>query len=698
MAYITARELRAVVPDQYRDAALADEGTVPDAGLLAAVIDTACQEVDALIEGRVNLPISDPPKKLKTAAIYVALEILFIRRGVDLPEAMAAKIQWWRTWLSKVGAGELRLQASADELVEKTDAGAIVTLPSVTGTFGIISALLVLFCLLARPAQAIDARAFAFVAPTNPLFESPDYVEWSQAESVSLRYAVPSADSRDARWEVSDPTNLWINLAPAKSGTNWTWNPAPTQTCLPAGRYRGRVAIYDRQGTNLVFHRVLAIQDIRVHAARDPAFLVAASPLSPTDVFVTAQQLDVAIGGIAAVSNLAKQAYSLSESALHRADIWVDLNTNYFFRLPGMKKSATTTSFSEAVNICMAGFEGSVGVIHLGESPTVSGSSEIPYEIDGPITNNGTVSGLMAVAFVGGGNRGTKITIKKGYEGQLFMFTNMVSILRFESLRFQDTLSSGNENPVIDTCATELVMLECEFTNFKGSAVRHRANPSSSWNIISRCWFLGQRSVAPNIDLIAPTGSGGTTDFQFVDNICNQYTTNPILQITGRVFNLQVLGSRFSFVGNVDMASSAIYFAGGRGAVVNDNSFFNYGASSTPIRFEPASSNNFLSTVSDNNFGGSYATNSIWIGEYAHAITVVGNQLDNIFRTSTVAVNENSRNIWILNKAGDIKDPAARSAVADVESNLTELAETVSGITAESLHVDAQSTQTFNAC
>jgi hypothetical protein len=56
--YITARELRAVVPDS-TDAALADQGgEQPDPGLLAAVIETACQEVDALIEGRVRLPLS----------------------------------------------------------------------------------------------------------------------------------------------------------------------------------------------------------------------------------------------------------------------------------------------------------------------------------------------------------------------------------------------------------------------------------------------------------------------------------------------------------------------------------------------------------------------------------------------------------------------------------------------------------------
>lgn len=300
MAYITARELRAVVPDQYRDAALADQGgEQPDPGLLAAVIDQACEEVDALIEGRVRLPLSAPyPQKIRTAAVYFALEIMFTRRGVEMPEATARKIAGIRSDLGKVGAGDLRLEAPAEQTAaSRQTSGSIVVRPSITGAGGMIGAILLLISCLARPAQAIDARTFSFVASTNPLFESPDYVEWCQAESVGLRYAVPSADSRAARWEISDATNLWLNMAPTKSGTNWYWNPAPTQTCLAAGRYQGRVALYDRSGTNLVFHRILALQDIRVHPARDPATLIFASPLASIGRPVTEQDLAEAISG-----------------------------------------------------------------------------------------------------------------------------------------------------------------------------------------------------------------------------------------------------------------------------------------------------------------------------------------------------------------------------------------------------------------
>lgn len=313
MAYITARELRAVVPDQYRDAALADQGgEQPDPGLLAAVIETACQEVDALIEGRVRLPLSTPyPQKIRTAAVYFALEILFTRRGVEMPEATARKIAGIRSDLGKVGAGDLRLEAPVEQTAaSRQTSGSIVVRPSITGAGGMIGAIMLLLFGLARPAHAIDARTFSFVAQTNPLFESPDYMEWSQAESVGLRYAVPSADSRDARWEISDATNLWLNLAPTKSGANWSWNPSPTQTCLAAGRYQGRVALYDRAGSNLVFHRVLALQDIRVHPARDPAALIMASPLSSITSVVTIVESDpIALAAAANVqSNLMAHA------------------------------------------------------------------------------------------------------------------------------------------------------------------------------------------------------------------------------------------------------------------------------------------------------------------------------------------------------------------------------------------------------
>jgi hypothetical protein len=300
MAYITARELRAVVPDQYRDAALSDQGGEPDPGLLSAVIDQACEEVDALIEGRVRLPLSTPfPQKIRTAAVYFALEILFTRRALEMPDATAKKIAGIRSDLGKVGAGDLRLEAPVEQTAASRQAGgSIVVRPSITGAGGMIGAIVLLLAGLAHPAKAIDPRTFSFLAPTNPMIESPDHMEWSQAESVELRYTLPAADnSREIRWEISDRTNLWLNLSPVRSGAVWSWSPSPTQTCLPPGRYDGRVAAYGRSGTNLTFHRVIAWQSIRVHSARDPQTLVMASPLLQTP-----EQDPVAMAAIASVT------------------------------------------------------------------------------------------------------------------------------------------------------------------------------------------------------------------------------------------------------------------------------------------------------------------------------------------------------------------------------------------------------------
>lgn len=312
MAYITARDLRAVVPDQYRDAALADtEGGQPDPGLLSAVIEAACTEVDALIEGRVRLPFSVAiPGKIKTAALYIALETLFVRRGVEMPEALARKVSWWRDWLSKVGEGELRATApDVPGSPTSTSGGTIVSRPSVMGSGGMIGCLLAAVLSLAlRADAAISPRDFSFSAPATNLIDSADYLEWSQGETVRLRYtllAQPLA-AQDLRWEITDRSNLWVNAEPSVSGRTSTWTLPPTNSVLPAGRYEGRVAAYTRSGTNLTFHRVLAWQDIRVHAARDPASLIVCSPIAAIEYFATTGALAEATAS--AQSNLAAHA------------------------------------------------------------------------------------------------------------------------------------------------------------------------------------------------------------------------------------------------------------------------------------------------------------------------------------------------------------------------------------------------------
>lgn len=277
-AYITAAELRAVIPDEYRDAALADSGQAPDPGLLQAVIQAASDEVDALIEGRVHLPIPDPiPKKIKTAALYIALEALFIRRNTAIPESTANKITFWRSWLSKIGAGELRLEAAAGNASVSHYPGAITSRPSVTGAGGLIGCILIGLALAGGPVHAAMApRAWKFRLPTGPELVSPDHLEWAQGESVSLSYADAPREARSVRWEIISGNDLWLDKEAVQTAQTWFWELAPAQTALPAGRYEGRISVYAADGS---FIRLAAQQAITVHAARRAIDLALATPL-----------------------------------------------------------------------------------------------------------------------------------------------------------------------------------------------------------------------------------------------------------------------------------------------------------------------------------------------------------------------------------------------------------------------------------
>ena len=279
--YCEAKDLRALVPDMFRDAALADSsgGAEADAGLLKAVLDGACDEVDALIEGRVRLPLETVPAKLRVAAANIALELLFIRRGRELPGPAAEKVQWWRSWLSKVGEGELRLDAP--DTAGKTEyPGAVATRPSITGSGRLLFALAVSFGIWAfgrAESLAVEARSWAFDLPASgDVFENAEEMEWSQGESLVLEYAGGTLEAgQTARWEVAGGTNLWIDAV--GGGDGWRWELSPAESALPAGRYAGRVAVYSVDGGTTTFHRVAALQGIRVHGGN--AGLAVVAPL-----------------------------------------------------------------------------------------------------------------------------------------------------------------------------------------------------------------------------------------------------------------------------------------------------------------------------------------------------------------------------------------------------------------------------------
>lgn len=271
--YCEANDLRALVPDVYRDAALADSfgGANADPGLLDIVLASACDEVDALISGRVRLPLPADaiPSKLRTAAALFAAETLCIRRGASLPEALAEKVKWWRDWLSKIGEGDLRLAATpeSDDEAAKSSAympAAITARPAITGSRGLLGAIALLLSLgaallpgIAR--AAVGHRTFSLAAPPDPAtFSAVPAIVWERGESVTLELSGATlAPGQHPSWQVADASNLWMDVASA----TLSFHADPATAAIPPGRYLGRVVVTNAD-SSLV--RVLAVQNVRV--------------------------------------------------------------------------------------------------------------------------------------------------------------------------------------------------------------------------------------------------------------------------------------------------------------------------------------------------------------------------------------------------------------------------------------------------
>jgi hypothetical protein len=131
-------------------------------------------------------------------------------------------------------------------------------------TFRLFTLSTLLVAAAALAAAAMEPRTWELPMPAAAdVFAEPADLEWSRGESVELAYSGGTlAPGQTARWEVAAGTNLWLD----EPGAGFSWSLAPTQTCLPAGRYAGRIAVYSVSGGTTTFHRVAALQSIRVHA------------------------------------------------------------------------------------------------------------------------------------------------------------------------------------------------------------------------------------------------------------------------------------------------------------------------------------------------------------------------------------------------------------------------------------------------
>lgn len=331
--------------------------------------------------------------------------------------------------------------------------------------------------------------------------------------------------------------------------------------------------------------------------------------------------------------------------------LWVDAASNYYATSENGSNSFTSTSFSAAFNWAVTNARTTsiyTPIITIGSSLTDGGGRY--YEIDAPISIGSSI-GPFALTLRGAGNIGTTISPKAGYNGQMFVFaSNISSIVRFESIRFQAN-SSANTNPVIDSRAAESVFVDCEWTGFRGSAIRHSGYPpGGAWNRIESCLFIGNSNDYPLIDLSGTAYDWMITDCHFSKHAA---TTADIIRVDGDLANVQVHGSRFTYTGTSnDAAVCAVNLIKGTGFVGSDNTFHGFPLASHLFRFAPAASNSYRSLVAGNNVGNSFATNFVFISTNAHDVDVLFNQVDGVGR-STVAYTTNSAGVWVYNVEED---------------------------------------------
>jgi len=139
MPYIELSDLNGQIPPQFLVQALDDDNDgVIDAW--AQVRTAACEDVDALLEGRFAVPLTlDPlPKIIKRAAVAFACELCYRRRSTpDDQNPWKGRADAFRKTLAMITAGDLKLSVSprADDAAVDPP-GSIITHDSALGTPG----------------------------------------------------------------------------------------------------------------------------------------------------------------------------------------------------------------------------------------------------------------------------------------------------------------------------------------------------------------------------------------------------------------------------------------------------------------------------------------------------------------------------------------------------------------------------------
>lgn len=108
MAYILKTELKGLIPDEYLDGALDDDGSgIPDPGVWDGISAAVDEEINGRLKDKVAAMAASASSLLKAAARALALYFAYKRRGTSNdanPWADDAKA--WQERLDAIGKGD----------------------------------------------------------------------------------------------------------------------------------------------------------------------------------------------------------------------------------------------------------------------------------------------------------------------------------------------------------------------------------------------------------------------------------------------------------------------------------------------------------------------------------------------------------------------------------------------------------------
>lgn len=130
MSYVTRQQIETEIPALHLKEALDDDSAGgEDQDLFDAVAQQASDAVDAFLSSLYPTPFAEPaPAAVKQAAFIFCGELIYARRGVSGDDnPFSKRAESWRSMLTKMGAGELPLDAN---IVKAFNPGALISEPS----------------------------------------------------------------------------------------------------------------------------------------------------------------------------------------------------------------------------------------------------------------------------------------------------------------------------------------------------------------------------------------------------------------------------------------------------------------------------------------------------------------------------------------------------------------------------------------